>query len=136
MADKLKTGVKDGEGVWGSAVEYAIYQEFGTRKMRAQPYITPAAAIVKAKAGGTFKKGMEIEITKKLANKYKQMISEGVTFESANIEQGITDGVNASIVALLVAATAQSKSMAPVDTANLKGSIMWKTKNKDGGYGA
>jgi len=33
------------EGYVGTPVEYAVYQEFGTRKMRPQPYLRPAIAI-------------------------------------------------------------------------------------------
>lgn len=33
------------EGYVGTAVEYAVYQEFGTRYMRPQPYLRPAIAI-------------------------------------------------------------------------------------------
>ena len=41
----------------GPAVEYGIYQEFGTSKMAAQPYMTPAFEQVKAKLedGRTYK---------------------------------------------------------------------------------
>jgi HK97 gp10 family phage protein len=33
------------EGYVGTPVEYAVYQEFGTRRMRPQPYLRPAIAI-------------------------------------------------------------------------------------------
>jgi HK97 gp10 family phage protein len=33
------------EGYVGSPVEYAVYQEFGTRRMRPQPYLRPAIAM-------------------------------------------------------------------------------------------
>jgi len=46
------TGTIDGvpspkklEGYVGSSVDYAVYQEFGTRKMRPQPYLRPAIAM-------------------------------------------------------------------------------------------
>lgn len=35
------------EGFVGSAVEYATYQEFGTRRQKAQPYMRPAADAVR-----------------------------------------------------------------------------------------
>ena len=37
------------EGAVSTNVEYAPYVEFGTRKMRAQPYLRPAVRIVKPK---------------------------------------------------------------------------------------
>ena len=37
--------------VVGSSVEYAVYQEFGTRKMNAQPFLRPAVEIVTQGAG-------------------------------------------------------------------------------------
>lgn len=33
-------------GFVGSAQDYAVYQEFGTRRMKPQPYLRPAIAIV------------------------------------------------------------------------------------------
>lgn len=33
------------EGYVGSAIEYAVYQEYGTRYMRPQPFLRPAVAI-------------------------------------------------------------------------------------------
>jgi HK97 gp10 family phage protein len=38
--------VKKAEGFVGSPVEYAIYQEFGTRNIAPQPYLRPAIASV------------------------------------------------------------------------------------------
>lgn len=39
---KIAEMAKDGEGYVGSAVLHAIYNEFGTRKMPAQPFLRPA----------------------------------------------------------------------------------------------
>lgn len=39
--------IKSIEGVVGSNLEYAPYQEFGTRYMPAQPYLRPAVDVVK-----------------------------------------------------------------------------------------
>lgn len=39
------------DAVVGSAVEYAVYQEFGTRKMSAQPFLRPAVEIVTQGSG-------------------------------------------------------------------------------------
>ena len=44
---KLQEKVKLYSGLVGTAVDYGIYQEFGTRKMKAQPYLAPAVDIVK-----------------------------------------------------------------------------------------
>jgi len=43
----LQERVKLYSGFVGTAVDYGIYQEFGTRKMKAQPFIIPAVDIVK-----------------------------------------------------------------------------------------
>jgi HK97 gp10 family phage protein len=40
--------VDKGSIIVGSAVEHAVYQEYGTRKMAAQPFLRPAVAIVTA----------------------------------------------------------------------------------------
>jgi HK97 gp10 family phage protein len=38
------------EGKVGATAHYAIYIEFGTRKMSAQPFLRPAAVILKSGA--------------------------------------------------------------------------------------
>ena len=43
-------------GFVGSAVDYAAYQEFGTRKMSAQPYLRPAVEAVNTNAEQALKK--------------------------------------------------------------------------------
>jgi len=43
--DRVKHEPKKGDGVVGSATEYAAYQEFGTRRMKAQPYLRPAVTL-------------------------------------------------------------------------------------------
>lgn len=43
---KVEYKPKKNEGVVGSNVDYAAYQEFGTRKMVAQPHLRPAVDIV------------------------------------------------------------------------------------------
>lgn len=41
-APGLSTTINENEVAVGSAVEHATYQEFGTRKMAAQPFLRPA----------------------------------------------------------------------------------------------
>lgn len=53
---KLDSQPKGNEGYVGSNLEYAVYQEFGTRYMFAQPFLRPAAHIV---AGRDVKKIIE-----------------------------------------------------------------------------
>lgn len=43
--ERLRVRARAGEGFVGTAVLHGIYQEFGTRKMRAQPYLRPAIEI-------------------------------------------------------------------------------------------
>ena len=43
---KLTVKPNKNEGYVGSSVDYAAYQEFGTRKMVAQPHLRPAVDIV------------------------------------------------------------------------------------------
>jgi HK97 gp10 family phage protein len=71
---KLSINVKKSdskyEGFVGSAVDYAIYQEFGTRKMKAQPFLVPAVEIVKgANLVEAIKTAMNSEIVKAIAKK-------------------------------------------------------------------
>lgn len=46
-----------GEAIVGPCVEYGIYQEFGTSKMAAQPYMTPAVEAIRNKfeSGETYR---------------------------------------------------------------------------------
>ncbi len=46
----LEISPKENEGFVGSVVEYAVYQEFGTRTMPAQPYLRPAADVVRGES--------------------------------------------------------------------------------------
>lgn len=54
---KLDSQPKDNEGYVGSNLDYAVYQEFGTRYTRPQPFLRPAGLIVKGtKAGEVIKR--------------------------------------------------------------------------------
>lgn len=44
-SEKLTVNPKHHEVYVGSAVNYAVYQEFGTRRMQPHPYLRPAVAI-------------------------------------------------------------------------------------------
>jgi HK97 gp10 family phage protein len=46
-AEKLTEPAGGKEAIVGTSVKYGTYQEFGTRKMAAQPFMRPAAAIMK-----------------------------------------------------------------------------------------
>jgi HK97 gp10 family phage protein len=51
------------QAVVGSNLEYAVYQEFGTKYQPAQPYLRPAAAIVKGQpAEKVIKDAMDKEL--------------------------------------------------------------------------
>jgi len=52
----------------GTAVEYGLYQEFGTRKMEAQPFLRPAAdKVVNGTQGVTaMKKAIEKSVAKRM----------------------------------------------------------------------
>ena len=136
-SDKLKTVPPKGSAIFGSAVEYAPYQEFGTRRMDANPFITPAAAIIKAKANGVYKDELGKKIVVAAAKKYKQMISEGVEFRGTNIDLALDQGVEVAIQILASAAVTQAKNLGPSpDTGRLRASIMWRSSKKQGGFGA
>lgn len=49
---KLDSQPKENEGYVGTNLEYAVYQEFGTRYMAPQPYLRPAGLIVKGTGAG------------------------------------------------------------------------------------
>lgn len=69
---ELSPTPKDTEAYVGSAESYASYQEFGTRKMEAQPYLRPAVEAVKGKpAEEIIKKYTNEEITKTIKKEKK-----------------------------------------------------------------
>jgi len=49
---KLDSQPKENEGYVGTNLEYAVYQEFGTRYLKPQPYLRPAGLIVKGTGAG------------------------------------------------------------------------------------
>lgn len=49
--------------------------------------------------------------------------------------RGVKLGTEQAVLETAINVTAQAKDLAPVDTANLKGSIMWQSANQQGGYG-
>lgn len=55
---RLTSEPKVGGGVVGSNVDYAVYQEFGTRHMAPQPFLRPAVEIAR--------KGNTAEVLKKI----------------------------------------------------------------------
>ena len=54
---------------------------------------------------------------------------------SKKIESENEDGLILGITETAINIAAQAKLLAPVDYAELEGSIMWKSDNKTGGYG-
>ena len=64
----LSVDVEVGSGIVGTAVEYAGYVEFGTRRQSAQPYLRPAVAIevLGPKGANVLKEEAIIEMTKAL----------------------------------------------------------------------
>ena len=65
----------EGDGLVGSATEYAAYQEFGTRKMAAQPYLRPAVTLeVLGPNGANVMKEESIKAMTAALNKGKKKI--------------------------------------------------------------
>ncbi len=65
---------KQDEGVVGSATEYAVYQEFGTRHMAAHPYLRPAIEVeALGNAAGEVMKKYCFEEMKKALKKRKKV---------------------------------------------------------------
>lgn len=62
-------------------------------------------------------------------------MSKPVIKSFVNIAQSaVKQGTKNSIIETAVSVTAQAKSLTPVDTGQLKGSIMWKTNRTEGGH--
>ena len=64
----LQESVKGDEIIVGTAVGYGIYQEFGTRKMAAQPFFRPAIDIIVNGAGfvSAMAKAMQDSVKKRM----------------------------------------------------------------------
>lgn len=60
------------EGYVGSNTEYSIYQEFGTRKMAAQPYLRPAIEFVRTGDKTDILKRMREEAEKEISRLQKR----------------------------------------------------------------
>lgn len=68
---KLSASPKKYEGYVGTPTEYAIYQEFGTRKMSPKPFLRPALGVLSGSA-------KEIKmILKQNMNEYLRTIRKG-----------------------------------------------------------
>ena len=73
--EKIKLKVKEGDAIVGTATEYAPYQEFGTKRMAAQPFLRPAVLIEVAGAAGLKEiKKQLIDTMKKELNNRKRKI--------------------------------------------------------------
>ena len=55
---QINSKAKKAVGYIGSNLDYAVYQEFGTRKMAAQPFLRPAIEIQRGKTVASIKKTM------------------------------------------------------------------------------
>lgn len=51
-----------------------------------------------------------------------------------NPDDGSQEGINEGNISLVMRVTAQAKSLTPVDSGTLRGSIMWRVPGKDGGH--
>lgn len=60
------------EGYVGSNTEYSIYQEFGTRKMAAQPYLRPAIEFVRTGDKTDILRRMKEEAEKEISRLQKR----------------------------------------------------------------
>jgi len=63
---KVKSYPKQQSAVVFTTTEYATYVEFGTRKMRAQPFMTPAININRAGINQSMKKYLREKLAAKL----------------------------------------------------------------------
>ena len=137
MSDKLSEKPKKGEALVGNATEYAAYVNFGTSRQAAQPFLSASQEIVRRKANKTFERGMDEAIFKGLRRRFKKVIDKNVEFIGTNLDESFDQGVEDGLVILAVAGNAQAKALCPVgDTGNLRRNNMWKTSEKEGGFGS
>lgn len=71
-SEKLKSVATDGVGYVGSNLDYATYQEFGTKDVPPQPFLRPATASVAGKNLEEIAKVMNAEMKKWTEDKAKR----------------------------------------------------------------
>ena len=74
---KVKSLPKQQAAIIGTNVEYAPYQEFGTRKMKAHPFLGPAITINKSDIQRTLKKYFKEQMAKTVKGEKSDTDSSG-----------------------------------------------------------
>ena len=91
--DGLRDRWAGGSATWtvGTNVEYAVYVEFGTSRMAAQPYLRPAAERAMAKADRFADESDSAdELVEKLALQVEREAKELVPVDTGNLRASIT----------------------------------------------
>ena len=142
MADKkadikLSERPSKGEAIVGSAAEYAAYVNFGTRHGPSQPFLSTAGEIIARKLVGTITTEEQKAMSAAIAKGFKKQIKDGVEIiKYGNPFDGVELGNDKAILRAAVGVSSQAKSDCPVAEVNggyLRNSIMWRTKDSEGG---
>jgi hypothetical protein len=89
--DDLKDFAGEAEYVVGTNVEYAVYVEFGTSKMEAQPYLRPAAERVMEQEADAIAADAESteEVVRDIALAIERHAKEEVPVDTGNLRASI-----------------------------------------------
>ena len=89
--EDLKDFAGNAEYVVGTNVEYAVYVEFGTSKMQAQPYLRPAAERVMQQEADAIAADAENteEVVKRIALAIERHAKEEVPVDTGNLRGSI-----------------------------------------------
>lgn len=143
--DKLSEPVGKGEGIVGSAADYAAYVNFGHRTrgntfVDAQPFLSTAGEIVAQSLKKTITAEQQIAMYKEISSSFTKSIKDGVEIiKYGNPFDGVELGNDTAILKAVVEITSRAKGLqqpAEVNGGYLRNSIMWRTykEPKGGGF--
>lgn len=89
--DDLRSFAEPAEYIVGTDVEYAVYVEFGTSRMAAQPYMRPAVKSVVNRKGDQFAEDAESakDLVKKLALEIEREAKERAPVDTGTLQNSI-----------------------------------------------
>ena len=133
---QLQTQPPKNEAVVGTAVEYAAYVNFGTRRSDANAFLSSAPFIVSQKIKNRITAEQQIAMKKALSESFDKQRKEGVEIITyGNPLKGIELGNQKSLIEACMNITSQAKTAAPNVSGLLENSIMYRVNGEpDGGF--
>lgn len=137
---KLTEKAGKNEAVVGTAAFYAPYVNFGHRTrgkgdVAANPFLTTAGEITKAKAKGAITAEQQIALKKEIGSSFDRQRKEGVEIiRYGDPSNAIEKATRKTLEKLSKGLATQAKRLCPNDTGYLRNSVMWKTEDDEGAF--